>query len=161
MQISTKFVQRRYDRIGPLYQAMDRMIDDSQRTELLSAAHGDVLEVGVGTGANIPFYPLGATVIGIDLSSRMLSYAKRRAREARAQVRLLQMDVQHLSFPPNTFDTVVSSCVFCTVPDPIQGLSEIRRVLKPDGVLLMLEHMQSEHRLIAWALNAINPLSVA
>ena len=94
MQISTKTVQRRYDRIAPLYQAMDRMIDDSQRTELLSAAHGDVLEVGVGTGANLPFYPLGATVIGIDLSSRMLSYAKRRAREARAQVRLLQMDVQ-------------------------------------------------------------------
>lgn len=139
---------------------MDRMVDDKYRAELIGRVHGEVLEVGVGTGANLKFYPENVNVTAIDFSPRMLSYAQKRAKECRAKVRLVQMDVQHLQFDDNTFDFVVSTCVFCSVPDPVAGLLEIRRVLKPEGRLLMIEHMLSDHFPIAIALHLLNPLIV-
>ena len=143
-----------------MFNKMDRMIDEKYRSDLLSAAKGNVLEVGVGTGANLKFYPAFAHVIGVDFSPRMLSFAKERAKEAQADVELVQMDIQDLQFADDTFDTVVSTCVFCSVPDPVKGLREIRRVLKPGGRLLMLEHMLSDHLPIALLLHAMNPLTV-
>lgn len=136
------------------------MVQDKHRAELVSRLKGVVLEVGVGTGSNLPFYPSGSNVTGIDFSPRMLSFANGRAKSSPANVRLMQMDAQHLQFADNTFDTVISTCVFCSVPDPIQGLKEIRRVLKPGGRLLMLEHMLSDHLPIALMLHALNPLTV-
>lgn len=156
----TEKIRRRYDRIAPIFDKMDRMVDDKYRAELIRRAHGEVLEVGVGTGANLKFYPENANVTAIDFSPRMLSYAQKRIEESRAKVRLLQMDVQQLQFDDNTFDTVVSTCVFCSVPDPMAGLREIRRVLRPDGYLLMIEHMLSDHIPIALVLHLLNPLIV-
>nr|WP_074956679.1 class I SAM-dependent methyltransferase [Alicyclobacillus macrosporangiidus] len=86
--------------------------------------------------------------------------AEKRAQECTAKVRLIQMDVQNLQFDDDTFDSVVSTCVFCSVPDPIAGLREIRRVLKPEGRLLMIEHMLSDHFPIAIVLHILNPFTV-
>ncbi|QSO52844.1 class I SAM-dependent methyltransferase [Alicyclobacillus curvatus] len=156
----TEAIRHRYDRIAPMFNKMDRMIDEKYRSDLLSAAKGNVLEVGVGTGANLKFYPASAHVIGVDFSPRMLAFAQERAKEAQADVKLVQMDIQDLQFADDTFDTVVSTCVFCSVPDPVKGLREIRRVLKPGGRLFMLEHMLSDHLPIALLLHAMNPLTV-
>lgn len=156
----TEKIRGRYDRIAPMFNKMDGMMDDKLKSSLIARAHGNVLEVGVGTGANLTFYPKNVHVTGIDFSPKMLSFARERAQEVAARVQLLEMDVQHLTFADNTFDTVVSTCVFCSVPDPIAGLREIRRVLKPHGRLLMLEHMLSDHRPIALFLHALNPLTV-
>ncbi|WP_029420759.1 class I SAM-dependent methyltransferase [Alicyclobacillus macrosporangiidus] len=157
---TTEKIRRRYDRIAPFFDKMDRMVADKHRAELIRRACGEVLEVGVGTGANLQFYPADLNVTAIDFSPRMLSFAHERVKECRANVRLLQLDVQHLQFDDNTFDTVVSTCVFCSVPDPVAGLREIRRVLKPSGHLLMIEHMLSDHIPIALVLHLLNPFTV-
>ncbi|MCL6517324.1 class I SAM-dependent methyltransferase [Alicyclobacillus sp.] len=160
MAHTTEKIRRRYDRIAPLFSKMDRMVSDKYRAELIRHAHGEVLEVGVGTGANLKFYPADVKVTAIDFSPRMLSYAQARVNKSPANIRLLQMDVQHLQFDDNSFDTVVSTCVFCSVPDPITGLREIHRVLKPSGHLLMIEHMLSDHLPIALVLHLLNPFTV-
>lgn len=130
------------------------------RKALWDGARGRILEVGVGSGKNMPYYPSGARVTAIDFSPRMLERAERRARRLGASVDLIQMDAQNLAFPDNSFDTVVTACVFCSVPDPVRGLREIRRVLRPDGNLLMLEHMRSELPLVGPAMDLLNPLVV-
>ncbi|MEW6048114.1 MAG: methyltransferase domain-containing protein [Bacillota bacterium] len=156
-------IRRRYDRIAPIYDLMDMGSErrmGAWRKALWDGARGRILEVGVGTGKNMPYYPSGARVTAIDFSPRMLERAERRARRLGASVDLIQMDAQNLAFPDNSFDTVVTACVFCSVPDPVRGLREIRRVLRPDGNLLMLEHMRSELPLVGPAMDLLNPLVV-
>lgn len=106
-----------------------------------------VLEVGVGTGKNFPFYPTGVEVKAIDFSPRMLARARKRAAIPGTHVELLEMDIQNLAFPDNSFDTVFATFVFCSVPDPVRGLAELRRVCRPGGRLLLLEHMRPEGRI--------------
>ncbi len=120
----------------------------------------NILEVGVGTGKNFPYYPSDAEITAVDFSNRMLQRAKDRASTQKVKVRLQQMDVQHLEFRDNTFDTVVASFVFCSVPDPIRGLMEVKRVCKPEGKVLLLEHVLSANRILSWLMNVANPLVV-
>ena len=119
-----------------------------------------ILEVGVGTGKNMPYYPPGAHVTAIDLSERMLSRARRRAEMLRVAVDLRQMDVQQLAFPSESFDAVVASFVFCSVPDPILGLREVARVCKPKGEVRLLEHMRARNRALGLMMDLVNPLAV-
>ena len=160
MQDLTETIRRRYNRIAPMYNSMDTMIKPRWREELLRNAKGEVLEVGVGTGANLSHYPPGLEIVGIDFSPRMLAYAQEQILSLPSNIQLRQMDAQHLEFPDNSFDTVVSTCVFCSVPDPIQGLREIHRVLKPTGHLLMIEPMLSDNPVLALALHILNPVTV-
>jgi len=102
-----------------------------------------VLEVGVGTGANLPFYPASSRVIAVDASAEMLSVARRR--RTHAAVQLSQTDAHHLAFPDATFDGVVGSFLLCNVTDPLAVLQEVRRTLRPDGRLLLLEHVRGAH----------------
>src|SRR5699024_5078769 len=130
------------------------------RKNLLEKLHGNVLEVGVGTGANLTYYPTDVHVTGIDFSPKMLTKAYAKVNKSKPKIVLREMDVQQMDFPDNTFDLVVSTCVFCSVPDPIQGFKEIRRVVKPEGKILMLEHMRSESYFAGIILDLINPLTV-
>ena len=103
-------------------------------------AGGLGLEIGAGTGANFPYYPAGAQVVATDVSDRMLAQA--RAKPDRNGAPLVTCDVQALPFRDGTFDWAAETLVFCEVPDPVAGLRELRRVLKPSGHLVMLEHVR-------------------
>jgi ubiquinone/menaquinone biosynthesis C-methylase UbiE len=120
-----------------------------------------VLEVGIGTGKNMPYYPVGVEVTGVDFSTGMLEKARKRKESlSLANVRLLQMDIEHMSFRDETFDTVVSTFVFCTVPDPLQGLREVYRVLRPGGRAVFLEHMRSRRFVLNIPLFVMNIFTV-
>src|SRR5699024_3655417 len=156
----TDLIKKRYDRISSLFDVMDHMIQSSWRKNLIESLHGNVLEVGVGTGSNLPYYPANVHVTGIDFSPKMLAKAYEKVDKSKSKIVLKEMDVQQMDFPDNTFDFVVSTCVFCSVPDPIQGLKEIRRAVKPEGKILMLEHMRSENSFAAIILDLIKSLTV-
>jgi ubiquinone/menaquinone biosynthesis C-methylase UbiE len=162
---ATELAKRRYDRIASLYDLMEGLIERSRynkwRELLWSKVEGThILEVGVGTGKNFPYYPADAEITAIDFSQKMLKRAKYRASKQKVKVRLQQMDVQHLEFDANTFDTAVTSFVFCSVPDPVRGLMEIERVCKPGGKIVLLEHVLSANRILGWLMNLANPVVV-
>lgn len=137
--------EKRYDWLAPLYDwsmvLAERALGPHRRG-LLAQARGRVLDVGVGTGATLPYYPPGCWVLGIDTSSAMLRRSARRAAGLGLTFTPLLMDAQRLAFPDGYFDIVVSSLVLCSVSDPHQALCEMRRVLRPGGKALFLEHVR-------------------
>ena len=118
---------------------------------------GSALEVGVGTGKNLPYYPAGVEVTAIDISSRMMERARRRAHLLGVAVTLMEVDVQSLPFSDSSFDTIFATCVFCSVPDPVLGLRELRRVCKLEGRLLLMEHMRPSHPVLGFFFELFNP----
>ncbi len=118
-----------------------------------------VLEVGVGTGRNFAYYPGGIEVVGIDFSEGMFSWAKRRALHEGIHIDLKQMDVQELEFDDDSFDTVVSTLVFCSVPDPVRGLREIRRVCRPTGKAIFLEHGRPQSEILGRLFDLLDPVT--
>lgn len=119
-----------------------------------------VLELGAGTGKNTPYYPVGIDVTAIDISERMLVRAQRRAERLGTPVTFKVDDAQALSFSDASFDTVVATFVFCSVPDPIAGLKEAWRVLRPGGRLLLLEHVLSDKPVIRSLMRWLDPVTV-
>ncbi|ABP66053.1 Methyltransferase type 11 [Caldicellulosiruptor saccharolyticus DSM 8903] len=165
MKNKTEIIRKRYDRAAKYYDAIENMMEkkwfSQWRKLLFSYVKGPkVLEVGVGTGKNMPYYNQDWEIVAIDFSPKMLEKAKERSAKLNLQVDLKLMDVQNLEFADNSFDTVVTACVFCSVPDPILGLKEIRRVLKGDGLLVMLEHVRSKKEPIGKIMDILNPLVV-
>ena len=158
--VSTELTKTRYNRIAPLYnfiEAIPEMIFKPWRKKLLVKAKGTILDIGVGTGKNFPHYPYGACVTGIDIADRMLVIARKKASELGLSFDLSEGDVQNLHFPDHSFDTVVATFVFCSVPDPVQGLRELRRVVKPSGQILLLEHVRIDKPIIGWMMDRLNP----
>ncbi|MGE5632390.1 MAG: class I SAM-dependent methyltransferase [Caulobacteraceae bacterium] len=102
--------------------------------------------MGVGTGKNIPYYPEYIDITAIDFSGKMLAKAREKAPKYNKQVELIQMDAQNMDFADNAFDRVFTTYVFCSVPDSIKGLKEIKRVCKPGGNIIMIEHVRSEKK---------------
>ncbi len=114
----------------------------------------------MGTGKNIPYYPDDVRVTAVDLSPGMIDRARERAELLGRDVDLQVGDAQALEFPDGTFDTVVSTFVFCSVPDPVLGLREARRVLKPGGQVLLLEHVRSKTPGVGAMMDLVNPIVV-
>lgn len=155
---------KKYDRFSKVYDfllnPMEMIGLSKYREKALSLVEGKVLEVGVGTGKNFPYYPRNVEVIGIDFSKGMIEKAEKRKKELGLEnVKLLLMDIQNLEFEDSTFDTVVSTFVFCTVPDPIKGLKEVYRVLKNGGKAIFLEHMKSRSKLLNIPLYLMDPIT--
>jgi ubiquinone/menaquinone biosynthesis C-methylase UbiE len=153
--------RRRYDRAARRYDVMTWPMEvlamDRYRARLIDQVQGPrVLEVGVGTGRNLPLYTDGVHVDAIDFSPAMLERARRRP--GRPNVELQLMDVEQLQWPAESFDTVVSTCVFCSVPHPLRGLAEIRRVLRVGGRALFLEHMRPGAAWLAAVFDWLDPL---
>ncbi len=119
------------------------------RQELFAKASGKILEIGVGSGKNLEYFPAGCEVVGIDLSTAMLELAAMRAKTLGIEARFIMMDAEHLDFPDGTFDTVVSSLSLCIFPDPVHVLKELARVCRPEGRIIMLEHGRSTNARLA------------
>lgn len=131
------------------------------RQRLWSLVHGPrVLEVGVGTGKNMPFWLRTVEVTAIDLTPGMLNQARQRAAELKLGVDLRLGDVQALEFPDGSFDMAVATFVFCSVPDPVLGLRELKRVVRPGGQIILLEHIRSPRESIGKIMDVLNPLVV-
>lgn len=129
--------------------AEDRRLGPHKR-RLFSKMSGATLMVAAGTGNDFKFFPPSMNVVAIDISPKMLERAAPKAATYAGSIELREMDVCALDFADATFDTVVTACTFCSVPKPILGLRELRRVLKPGGQVLMFEHVRS----------AIGPLGI-
>jgi len=156
--------KEKYNRLARFYDLHSKFAEKlwfiKWRKKFFAPLKGKILEVGIGTGKNIDYYNKNAKVIGIDFSEKMLEKAREKLiKSGKKNITLTQMDGENLNFKDNSFDYVVTSCVFCSVPDPIRGLEEIRRVLKPTGRLIMIEHVLSKNLIIALIEHTINPLT--
>jgi ubiquinone/menaquinone biosynthesis C-methylase UbiE len=150
-------VERKYDRFAALYDKFESFIEKKFfsrfREELFKRVEGKkILEVGIGTGKNVPYYSDDMNVVGVDISEGMLRVCQERLKKfPEKKVKLLRADVQNLPFSDGEYDCAVSTFVFCTVPDPVKGLKEVHRVLRPSGKAVFLEHMRSRK----WYVNVI------
>ena len=138
----------------------DKHLMPGGREWLASQAHGKTLEVAVGTGRNLPFYEPDIDIMGVDLSPATLAIANDRVKELGREIELREADVQNLPFEDETFDTVVAGLCMCSFPDPMRAVSEIKRVLKPGGSLVSIDHVRSPVLAVRVVQKAINPLAV-
>ncbi len=161
---ATALTQKRYQRLAASYDVREGSAEGRYRAwreKLWALMPGPrVLEVGVGTGKNIPYWPPGVRVTAIDLTPGMLELARRRAQELSIVADLRLGDVQALDFPDASFDAAVGTFVFCSVPDPMLGLRELRRVVQPGGRVLLLEHMRSANPILGTLMDILNPVVV-
>lgn len=161
-------IKHRYNRMAPYYDKFESILEklffSHWRETLWEKIKGEhILEVGVGTGKNFPYYPTNTHITALDFSEKMLNQAKKKRRHNhnRFDVELELMDVQSLCYADNSFDTVIATFVFCSVPLPIKGLQEIHRVCKPGGQVLLLEHVLSSKPMMARMMHFMNPLVVS
>lgn len=142
---ATARLRKKYDLLGPVYDIIEwpteKLVLARGRARMFDKVEaGQLLELGVGTGKNFRYYPPFVQATAVDISQGMIKRASKRARRLETPVRLELSDAQNLPFPDRSFDTVVGTLVFCTVPDPLLALKESKRVLKPGGRLILLEH---------------------
>jgi ubiquinone/menaquinone biosynthesis C-methylase UbiE len=135
-------------------QFFERLLAPDTRAWVCSLATGQTLEVGIGTGLNLPLYPSEITLTGVDFSPAMLDVARSRARQLGRAADLREADALDLPFPEARFDTVVATYVLCAVPDERRVLAEMIRVLRPGGLLLLADHIAGA----AWPTRAIQRL---
>jgi ubiquinone/menaquinone biosynthesis C-methylase UbiE len=132
-----------------------------RRRKVGEMVRGRLLDVGFGTGLSLPHYPAGVEVVGIDISRKMLEYARQIADSARPRPALAVMDAARLGFPDHTFDSVAFNLSLCTIPDPAAALAEAVRVARPGAPMVFLEHVRSNLLPVALAQEALNPVLVA
>jgi ubiquinone/menaquinone biosynthesis C-methylase UbiE len=128
------------------------------RRQLVPNAKGRVLELGIGSGLNLPFYNEGVQVIGIDPSAELQVYAREVARDHQVDVQFVTASAESLAFDDNYFDSAVITWTLCTIPDPAAALNEVRRVLKPGAKVIFAEHGTSPEPQVAKWQNRLNPV---
>jgi ubiquinone/menaquinone biosynthesis C-methylase UbiE len=160
----TERVRRIMDKEAPRYDRQmnfcDRVLFSGGREWICHGVEGEVLEIAVGSGRNLPVYPPGTNLTAIEFSPEMLKLAKERAAGLQGQVDLRLGDAQALDFADESFDTVVCCLALCTIPDPARAVQEAYRVLRPGGTFRALEHVRSPAVLVRGVQRAIDPLSV-
>lgn len=161
--LRVEYVEKLYNRYSRYYDFIFGKVFESGREmapRLLDLFPGcQLLEVGVGTGLSLPMFPSYVQITGIDLSQKMLDRAKKRAlAENLAHVRLLKMDATSLDFPDNSFDRVLAAYFISTVPDPVRVIQEMKRVCRPGGYLVFLNHFQHEQPILAFLEKHLSPL---
>jgi ubiquinone/menaquinone biosynthesis C-methylase UbiE len=157
---ATDAAVRKWDRAAKALDSKDRGEEiryGPYKRDLFARARGRTMLVAAGTGIDFKYLPAGLEVTAIDFSPRMLEHAARRIGQGASPVTLIRADVTELGFEDRTFDTVLTSCTFCSVPDPVKGLGEVRRVLKDDGRLLMFEHVRPSNPYLGLMMDLMNP----
>ena len=155
-------LQAKWDRASRLYDLTtwaDERRFGSAKEHLFAKMTGRCLMVAAGTGNDFRHFPPGLTITAIDISVGMVEKARRKAAEYNGALDVRVMDVQALEFPDATFDSVATAGTFCSVPDPLRGLRELYRCLKPGGRLLMFEHVRSRFGPIALMQDLMTPIS--
>lgn len=156
-------VRRAYDFYSPIYDFLFKKIFEPGRIAAIRLVgptyRGRVLEVGIGTGLNLPLYPRDIDLVGIDLSEGMLRKAQEKVHDLRmSNVTLKVMDASALDFGDGEFDTTIATYVISAVPDPVAVLREMRRVTKPGGTIVILNHFRSENPLMRRVEDALAPV---
>jgi ubiquinone/menaquinone biosynthesis C-methylase UbiE len=159
----TERLKRVWEKEAPTYDRhmdfFERVLFGDGREWVCSRASGEVLEVAVGTGRNFPFYPQGVRLTGIDLSPAMLEIARKKADELGLDAALRESDAQELPFADASFDTVVCTLSLCNIPDDRRAIAEMKRVLRPGGRLLLLDHIRASSKAWVAAQRVLEPLS--
>jgi len=156
-------VQRAYELYAPVYDFIFDWIFAPGRTaavkQLAIQRSDSLLEVGIGTGLNLPLYPLSCHLTGIDLMQEMLDKAVERVHNlAMPNVTLKVMDATSMDFGENEFDKALATYTISAVPDPVAVLREMRRVVKPGGIIVILNHFRSQRRVTGWVEDMLAPL---
>jgi phosphatidylethanolamine/phosphatidyl-N-methylethanolamine N-methyltransferase len=163
--VETDFVAGVYEKLASVYDYTFGPTLHAGRLQALQrmAIAGDdrILEVGVGTGINLTLYPRDCSVTGVDLSDSMLEKAfEKIAKNGLRNVRLMQMDASALNFADDSFDIVYAPYLISVVPDPVQVAREMRRVCRPGGRIVILNHFRSPNRILSWGERLISPFTV-
>jgi len=153
-QPTTKEIREKYTQFAPTYDRWEGIIEwfliGRLRRALLREARGKVLDIGIGTGKNLTYYPKSCRITGVDYTPAMLAIARERAKRLERKINFSVMDAERLKFDKGRFDTVVDTLGLCTYPNPTRALQEMKRVCKQDGQILLLEHGESSNRVIRW-----------
>jgi ubiquinone/menaquinone biosynthesis C-methylase UbiE len=156
-------VRRIYDKMAPKFDRKirfwERVLFADGREWVCSQATGDVLEIAVGTGRNFPFYPADVRLTGVEFSPMMLEIAQKRARDLGRQIDLRLGDAEALEFPDESFDTVACTVSLCSIPDDRRAVAEARRVLRPGGAFLLLEHVRSPVWIVRASQRLLEPIT--
>jgi ubiquinone/menaquinone biosynthesis C-methylase UbiE len=160
----TAHVRHYYEQTAARYDEyvgyFEKVLVCDERRWVCGQARGTVLEIGIGTGRNLPFYPPDAQLTGVDLTPAMLALARQRAEALGRRVDLRVGDTQALEFPDELFDTVVATLTLCSIPDDHRAVAEVRCVLRPGGRFLLFEHVRSPLLPVRTVQRLLNPLCV-
>jgi ubiquinone/menaquinone biosynthesis C-methylase UbiE len=162
--VETERVRRIQDKEAPGYDRQisffERILFAGGREWVCSQAEGEVLELAAGTARNLPHYPPGVKLTAVELSPEMLAIGRKRAEDLGREIDLRQGDVQQLEFADADFDTVVCTLGLCTIPEPRKAVAEAKRVLRPGGKLILLEHVRSPSFPVRAIERLLDPISV-
>ncbi len=165
MRLDVDSIQKAYKRYAKYYNFyFGKIFHPGRQTAVeLTDQHSGarVLEVGVGTGLSLPLYPPHVKITGIDISKDMLYYAKQLVNDENLKnvEALLDMDAEKMTFPDNSFDSIVAMYVATVVPNPKKFVSEMKRVCKPGGKIILLNHFNNKERLFGKVANLLSPIS--
>jgi ubiquinone/menaquinone biosynthesis C-methylase UbiE len=158
-----ELTQAKWDKVAPTFDVMAGKGAEKRwqpfKRELFSLMQGRILFLALGTGLDIPTFPSGKTITAIDISPKMLEQAQPRIEAYQGDITAQVMDVHELAFEDDSFDQVFTSCTFCSVPNPVEGLRALRRVLKPGGELIMFEHTGSRYYPFKFMMDAMTQIT--